>query len=189
MKVTAILGSPNKKGTTSTIAGTFLAEAEKRGAKTNTYFLNEMNFKGCQGCHACKSVQDHCVLKDDLIDALEDMKTSDMMVFATPVYYGDVTGQFKCFIDRTWSLVKPDYETNPEPSYIPKGKRALFITSQQAGEELHKDVVNKYLGFLTMYGFKTDSIRACGIGAQNPNAVDEYIVEAKKIANRILPKA
>jgi multimeric flavodoxin WrbA len=186
MKVTAILGSPSKKGTTSTIAKNFIREAEKLGAKTKTYFLNEMNFRGCQGCHACKSIQDHCILKDDLTDALEDMKTSDIMVFATPIYYWDVTGQFKCFFDRTWSLVKLDYATNPDPTYIPKGKRALFITSQQADEEMHKDAVEKYLGFLAMYGFITDSIRAFGIKAENPQAIDPHIAKAKKIATRML---
>jgi multimeric flavodoxin WrbA len=186
MKITAILGSPNKKGTTSTIAGAFLAEAEKLGAETNSYFLNGMDFKGCQGCHACKSVQDHCIVEDDLTDALEDMKTSDMMVFATPIYYWDVTGQFKCFFDRTWSLVKPDYETNPEPTYIPSGKGALLITSQQAGEEKHKDVLKKYLGFLTMYGYKTESIWAFGMSAEDPERVAPYIVQARELADRML---
>ncbi len=184
MKVTAILGSPNPKGTTATMAGAFLSKARELGAETTTYPLNQMKFQGCQGCYVCKSKQEFCVLKDDLTPALEAMQKSDIMVFATPIYYWDVTGQFKCFVDRTWSLVKPDYMTNPDPVRIEKGKKAIFITSQQAVEEKHKDVSEKYMGFLKMYGFQTESLRAFGITSDSK--LDGYIDKAKELASRML---
>ena len=189
MKVTAILGSPIKNGVTSRIAKTFMDYAKETGAETILYFLNDMDFKGCQGCHTCKTKKKFCILKDDLTPALEDLQASDILVLATPVYYWDVTGQFKCFFDRTWSLVKPDYKTNPDPARLGKGKKALLITSQGDVEEKHKDVSLKYTGFLSMYGFKTQTLRAFGMGKmgnEHVDNIDAYIAKVKEIADSML---
>ena len=186
MKVTAILGSPRKKGTTTAIATAFMEQAAFHGADTTFHVLNSMNFQGCQGCQACKEKREDCVLEDDLTVVLNDMKTSDITVFATPVYYWDVSGQFKLFIDRTWSLVKPDYLTNPDPARLAKGKKALLITSQADIEEKHKDVMQKYSGFLTMYGYDVATIRAFGMGGEASNPVEPYIAKAKQIADRMM---
>ena len=188
MKVSAILGSPRKEGVTSTIAKTFMAQAKEMGAETNIYFLNYMDFQGCQGCQVCKTKKESCILKDDLTPVLEDLQASDIIVFATPVYFWDVTGQFKSFFDRTWSLVKPDYKTNPSPVRIPKGKKALLITSQGDVEEKHQEVSKKYAGFLSMYGFDTQTIRAFGMAEVHKDNMDFCLTQAKKIADDMLKK-
>jgi len=185
MKITAILGSPRKKGVTSEIANGFLNRAQKNGAVTTAYYLNAMRFKGCQGCHLCKSQQESCVLKDDLTPALEDLVSSDIMVFATPIYFWDVTGQFKSFFDRTWSLVKPDYMTNPHPVRMDKGKKALWISSQGDTEEKFKDVVDKYLGFLAMFGAKTHTIRAFGMGNDLGEDITPFLAKAEELADQL----
>ncbi len=186
MKVTAILGSPNKNGVTSSLAKEFVEEAKKTGSDTTVYMLNDMNYQGCQGCHICKSKKDYCILKDDLTRVFEDLHSSDVVVFATPVYFWDVTGQFKNFFDRSWSLVKPDYKTNPDPVRLKKGKKALFITSQGDVEEKHKEVSKRYTGFLTMYGFETQAIRAFSMGNENGDNLDSYLAQVKEIAGNIL---
>ena len=186
MKITAILGSPRKNGVTSRIAKTFIDYAKETGAETILYFLNDMDFKGCQGCNVCKTGKESCTLKDDLTPALEDIQTSDILIFATPVYYWDVTGQFKSFFDRTWSLVKPDYKTNPDPVRIDKGKKALLITSQGDVEDKHLDVSKKYAGFLSMYGFKIQTLRAFGMGNEHVDNIDDYIAKVKEIAGSML---
>lgn len=186
MKITAILGSPSQKGTTSTIAKEFIQQAKSLGAETTTYFLNGMEFKGCQGCHICKTKRDDCVLQDNLTPALNDLKASDIVVLATPVYYWDVTGQFKSFFDRTWSLVKPDYKTNPDPVRLEKGKKAVFITSQGDIEKKHKDVSERYAGFLSMYGFETATIRAFDMGIQGEGDIAPYIRTANQLANQMI---
>ena len=187
MKVTAILGSPRKNSVTTRIAKTFMDQAKETGAETALYFLNDMDFKGCQGCNVCKTKKEFCVLKDDLTPVLEDLKISDIVVFSTPVYYWDVSGQFKCFFDRTWSLVKADYKTNPDPVRLDKGKKALLITSQGDVEEKHQDVSQKYAGFLSMYGFETQTLRAFGMGMdEQVDNIDTYITEVKAIAGSML---
>lgn len=185
MKITAILGSPRKKGATSSIAGGFLETARQNGADVGSYFLNNMRFQGCQGCQGCKTRHDRCVLKDDLTPVLTDMQSSDIMVFATPVYFWDVTGQFKCFFDRTWSLVKPDYTTNPLPVRLEPGKQAVWISSQGDVAEKHRDVVEKYTGFLTMFGCNIHVIRAFGMEDEIGENIDPWLNQARELAGKL----
>ena len=97
MKIVGIFGSPRKNGASARIAYGFLETAQEIGAEIKTYYLNGMKFRGCQGCNACKEKSEICIQKDDLTEVLADLKEADVAVFATPVYYWDVTGQFKCF--------------------------------------------------------------------------------------------
>ena len=185
MKITAILGSPRKNGVTSEISKGFLNRAEKNGATTTTYYLNSMEFKGCQGCHLCKSQQESCVLQDDLTPALEGLVSSDIMVFASPIYFWEVTGQFKSFFDRTWSLVKPDYMTNPHPVRMDKGKKALWISSQGDTADKYKEVVSKYAGFLTMFGAEVHTIRAYDMGNDLGQDITPFFTQAEALADQL----
>jgi multimeric flavodoxin WrbA len=182
MRASAILGSPRKRGVTTTLATEFMQQLEKKGADTQVFHLNEMRFKGCQGCQKCKTRSGSCILEDDLTPALKSLQEADILVFATPVYYWDVSGQFKLFVDRTWSLVKMDYETNPHPTYIEKGKRALLITSQGAVEDKHKDVAQKYAGFLAMYGYAVQTLRACNMVDTGGNSLEAHMEKIRTIA-------
>lgn len=105
MKVVCLLGSPKPKGNSAFLAERFCSAAEARGAGVETFSLNQLNYRGCQACMACKTKHDRCVLKDDLEPVLDAVRQTDALVLATPVYYGEVTSQMKGFIDRTFSLL------------------------------------------------------------------------------------
>ncbi|THB67568.1 MAG: flavodoxin family protein [Desulfovibrio sp.] len=174
MKVVTILGSPRKNSTSTAIAERFNALAKAEGATVSTYFLNEMDYQGCQGCMACKTVREDCALKDGLTPLFEEMHRADVVVMATPVYFGDVSAQFKGFIDRVYSLAKPDFPTNPEPSRLPKGKKSLFIISQGASAQEHTEIVDRYDRYFTLAGFEERRvIRDC-------DRVDPMVIEPSK---------
>lgn len=182
MNITAVMGSPRANGVTSRIAKGFLDRAASKGARVTPYHLNKMNFRGCQGCHLCKTEAPACVLKDDLTPVLKSIVTADIIVLASPIYFWDVTGQFKCFFDRTWSVVKPDYMTNPHPVRMAPGKKALWISSQGDIEEKFKDTADKYTGFLAMFGCETRSIRAFGMGDGPDQEIGPFLEQALAVA-------
>ena len=74
MKIVAVLGSPRPQGNSSTLARAFLQAAGARGAEITEFLLNPMDFKGCQGCGACKTTRDTCILEDDLVPVLEAVR-------------------------------------------------------------------------------------------------------------------
>lgn len=186
MKVIAVLGSPRKRGASNRIAQRFIDAAKDMGFETKTHYLNGMNYRGCQGCDGCKTKAEHCVQKDDLTEVLTDLMEADVAVFATPVYYSDVTGQFKCFFDRTWSFVKPDYLTNPKPSRLAPGKKAVLIITQGDVVDKHRDVIERYFSFLTLYGYDVNVIRATECGMAPDVNVDDYIAQAEQLASQIV---
>jgi multimeric flavodoxin WrbA len=85
MKITCLLGSPREKGNSAVLAKKFCQTAEDLGASVRTFTLNTLNFRGCQGCMACKTKADKCVIKDDLEAVLEAARESDVLVLSSPV--------------------------------------------------------------------------------------------------------
>ncbi|NDV27538.1 flavodoxin family protein [Desulfovibrio sp. JC010] len=189
MKVLSILGSPRKKGTSSRIAKSFTTVAEQNGAEVQEFYLNGMNYKGCQGCEKCHSKDDKCILKDDLTPVLDGMREADIIVYSTPVYYLDVSGQFKTFLDRTWSHI--DYQpekTNPYISRLPEGKTVIFVVTQADVEENQRDVVERQQLLADLYGYDFKVIRAAGLSMGSPDEdVSTFEAEATKLAQELIP--
>jgi len=184
MKIVTVLGSPRKKGNSNTIAMAFGDKAESLGAEVKTYHLNGMDFKGCQGCYACKTKQDSCILKDDLTEVLEAIHEADVLVMASPVYFWDISGQLKSFVDRTYSYLRPDFFNRPDPCRLPEGKKGLLILTQGAEEREHRDVPQKYEHFMEHYGLHDrKTIRGAGIH-ESATAEDRapYVQEAEALA-------
>jgi multimeric flavodoxin WrbA len=189
MKVLCVQGSPRKKGNSATIAQKFIDVAENRGATIETYILNELNFKPCQACYACKTKLEHCALKDDLTPVLKALGECDLVVVATPVYYSDISAQTKAFIDRTFSFVKPDFHSRPDPVRFAPGKKMVWIITQESTEEFHSDIYQRYAGMFKSYaGFDTYLIR--GAGVEGPGEVKdkpEIMAHAEEMAQRLVP--
>lgn len=133
MRITALLGSPRAKSQSSFFARHFLDSARALGkneVEIQEFTLNKLSYKGCQGCYACKTKLDHCILRDDLTPVLTAVKDSDLIVMASPVYYAHVTAQLKGFTDRTFSYLTPEYYSGDTPSRLTPGKSLLVFLTQ-----------------------------------------------------------
>lgn len=124
MKVLGIVGSPRVEGTTYSIVQNVLAGAAKAGAETKLVLLNELEFKGCQGCRKCKQGYD-CAQNDDMTGIYPELFEADILVLGSPVYMAYVTGQTKLFLDRLYAFTGPD-----QVSRLPKGKTCLLVLTQ-----------------------------------------------------------
>jgi len=189
MKIVCLLGSPRTQGNSSTLAKYFCDAAEKLGAAVETFSLNKLNFRGCQGCMACKTKLDRCILKDDLEPVLDSLREADVLVLTTPVYFADLTAQLKGFIDRTYSYLVPNFFNNPNPSRLSPGKKLVFIQTQgQPNEKLFADIFPRNEAFLKWHGFKENYfIRGCGV--RNPEdilAKAEVLKQAEEVARKIM---
>ena len=51
-----------------------------------------------------------CVIRDDANSITEQIKQADVIVWATPIYYYEKSGQMKVMIDRANSLYETDYQ-------------------------------------------------------------------------------
>ena len=104
MFVIAINGSPRKNGNTATLLNKALEGAAAHGATTELVHLYDLNFKGCVSCFACKLIggksYGKCAYKDGLTPLLEKIESADAVVLGSPIYFSEVTGEMRSFMER-----------------------------------------------------------------------------------------
>jgi multimeric flavodoxin WrbA len=188
MNIVCLLGSPRAKSNSSTIAKRFMDTAEKLGGETKTYLLNDLKYRGCQACMLCKTKLEKCALKDDLAEVLEAIQNCDVLVMASPVYYGEVSSQLKGAIDRLYSFLKSDYLTNSTPARFSPGKKfVLALVQGNPDKEAFGDIFPRYDYFMRWYGFgESHLIRACGV--RQPGEIETHpdiLTEAEEIARKV----
>jgi multimeric flavodoxin WrbA len=97
--VVAVVGSPRAAGNTSYLVDVALDELAHRGLAVEKIMLGEHRVLPCEGHDECEDLA-VCPLDDDAGAILDHMYGADGLILATPVYYEDVSGQMKIFIDR-----------------------------------------------------------------------------------------
>lgn len=90
-----------------------LAKECEKGAKEAGHNVELVSLKGkdikfCIGCLVCQS-KGSCVLKDDVAEIMEKVKEAEVIVFATPIYYYEMSGQMKTLLDRLNPLYPVEY--------------------------------------------------------------------------------
>jgi multimeric flavodoxin WrbA len=186
VKIVNILGSPRKNGTSARIARAFTETAATYGATVVDYPLNTMQYRGCQGCEGCHTRSERCVLRDDVTVALDDLYSADIVVFSTPVYFGDTCGQFKSFFDRMWSLIRTDARDDEEATRLPPGKLAVLILTHVDSAGAHNDVVERYGSNLELYGFEVTSLVATGLRLQPDIDIGAHLRNANTLARELV---
>ncbi len=141
-----------------------LARETERGAKDAGHevefvSLKDKEIKFCKGCLACQKLG-KCVINDDANAITEKMKDADVIVWATPVYYYEMTGQMKTLIDRANSLFASGHKFS---------EVYLITTSADSSQGVVQTVVNGVNGWIACF----NGVRLCGFvdggGLEAPN--------------------
>lgn len=167
MFVIAINGSPRKNGNTATLLNKALEGASSQGATTELINLYDLNFKGCVSCFACKlkggKSYGKCAYKDDLTPVLEKIESADAVILGSPIYFGDVTGEVRSFIERLifQYLV---YDKNYS-SLNDKKKSIGLIYTMNAPESVIKEIeydriISRYENMFEKFMGPTESLLA-----------------------------
>lgn len=106
--IIVISTSPRKGGNSDLLADEFLRGAQQAGNKAEKISLCDKTIGFCKGCLACQNTQ-RCVIEDDANSIVQKMLVADVIVFATPIYYYEMSGQMKTMLDRSNPLYTSDY--------------------------------------------------------------------------------
>lgn len=103
--VVIIDGGPRKNFNTASMLQKFAegVMSVSDQIEVKTVRLYGLNYKGCMSCMACKikdKASNVCKFKDELTPILEDIAQADGLVLGSPIYFGDVTGQMRTFLER-----------------------------------------------------------------------------------------
>ena len=107
-KVLVITTSLRKNSNSERLADAFLEGAKENGNLVEKIRVANKNIGFCKGCLACQKTG-KCVIEDDMYEICEKMKNADIIAFATPIYYYEMSGQLKTLLDRTNPLYSSDY--------------------------------------------------------------------------------
>lgn len=103
MKCVAIQSSPNLNGLTARLALAVLKGVKSENGTTELIHLNNLDIKQCITCDngwgICRE-KNLCILEDDFEALRKKITEADAVVFATPVYWHDVSESAKRFLDR-----------------------------------------------------------------------------------------
>ena len=104
-KIIVIDGGPRKNFNTASMLQKFAEGAMSLSDKieVKTVRLYGLDYKGCMSCMACKikgKASNVCKFKDTLTPVLEEIAEADGLALGSPIYFGDVTGQMRTFLER-----------------------------------------------------------------------------------------
>ena len=108
-KILIIETSLRAKSNSDRLAESFAEGAKAAGNDVEIVSMKGKNIGFCTGCFGCQKIG-HCVINDDANEITEKILEAEVVVWATPIYYYEMSGQMKTMIDRANSLYPRDYK-------------------------------------------------------------------------------
>lgn len=110
MKLVIILGSRNPEGQTARAADALVEGVVGAGWEAERVFLPQITVERCRQCDErgwgdCRS-EGRCVVEDDFASVVDQIRSADAVVFATPVYFGDLSESMKALTDRVRRITR-----------------------------------------------------------------------------------
>jgi multimeric flavodoxin WrbA len=140
MKVIGFNGSARKDGNTAILIRKVFDELEAEGIETKLINLGAQSVNGCLACMKCFENKDgHCVqVKDPLNDWVDEMAAADGIILGSPVYFANISGQIKCFMDRAWMVARAN------DSLFRRKVGAAVVAARRAGAVTTFHALNAY---------------------------------------------
>lgn len=148
MKILVLNGSPRSHGSTAEMITVFKKSAENAGHEVTVVDVCRKNIHGCLACEYCHGKGNGaCVQKDDMGEIYDALRSANMLVLASPIYYHGISGQLKCAVDRFYAAL---YPAAPESLQ----KVAMFLSSGDPGmyDGARFSYEGDFLGYLGLDG-------------------------------------
>lgn len=151
MQILVLNGSPRARGNTKKMVDAFAEGAVSAGHQVHVIDICKKKIAGCLACEYCHTKgHGDCMQKDDMQEVYALLKTAEMLVLASPIYYHGISGQLKCAIDRFYAAAYPQ-----KPPKL--AKTAMFLSSGDAN--MYDGALFSYRGdFLDYLGLESIGI-------------------------------
>ncbi|MDP2920222.1 MAG: flavodoxin family protein [Dehalococcoidia bacterium] len=129
MKILGISCSPRKGGNTEVLLRAALETAQAEGADIEFYSVSGKHIRFCDGCYVCRRNGECHIKDDDMAELFEKMLVADGILFGSPVYFWDVTGQAKTIIDRTFAVsAQRNFKNKAAGAIVAAGRNGTSTT-------------------------------------------------------------
>ena len=170
MKITVLNGSPRNENTAAMVQA-FAEGATEAGHQVESIHVGKMKISGCLACEYCHGEgKGKCIQRDDMEKVMPSYQDSDMVVYASPIYYFGLTAQICAAIQRVYCIGKP-----------PKARKAALLLSS-ASPAPYAGAIATYNGMISYMGIENAGIfTACG--EENKSA--EKLAEIRDFARKL----
>ena len=175
--VLIISGSPRKGGNTDLLCDAFARGAEEVGGRVEKVFLADYRIDYFSEADEQRVGNRANEAEDDVPMLVDKMVQADVIVLASPVYYMNITGQLKTFIDRTFGRYREM-----------KDKEFFYLTACADPEESTPDwAINGFRGFVMCLPNPTERgmVKAIGMGRKGAVKGSRYEDEAYNLGKHI----
>lgn len=107
-KILELCTSPRVGGNSEVLADEFIKGASEAGHEIEKICLHDKKIEFCRGCLSCQKTG-KCIIHDDVEAMIGKLRRADAVVFATPIYFYEMSGQMKTLLDRTNPLFPGEY--------------------------------------------------------------------------------
>ena len=188
MYVLGLNGSHNEDGNVGYLLNLILDYCKQMGADTEALSVHEAvsdaKIPFCINCSTPCSKQ--CYKGTKLEEAFDKVSKADFVIFGSPVYFGSMSGQLKCFFDKTRAM-------RAEKKWLDKKMSVVSVGASKYGGQEHTAesiIACAQVSGMTVIGNSSESAMGhFGVLGQRPANEDEYAkVQAKVLAERIMGK-
>ena len=99
--ISVINGSLREGGNTDTLIDKYMEGLESEEITVYHFDLRNLSVSNCTGCYTCKN-ESKCHFQDDMTEIRNAIEQSEVLVFASPNYWCEITGLMKTFFDRLY---------------------------------------------------------------------------------------
>jgi len=184
MKVVGICGSPRRGGNSEILLDEFLNSIDKKSVEIKKFVLNQMKFVPCQECENIRK-DGKCKIEDDMQKIFSSIENADIIVVASPIFFGSLSAQTKMMIDRFQCQY---LGINFFKTYKPKKKNGYFIcveaTEREDFIENAKSIIKNF--FATIGASYSGEVICKGVdGKGKIKERNDYIEKVKEISKKI----
>jgi multimeric flavodoxin WrbA len=151
-RILVLVGSPRKGGNTELLADAFLEGARESGNAVTKYCLRGKTIMPCVDCQYCYT-HSGCALMDGMDEVYKLLSETDLLVFASPVYFWGFPAQLKALIDRLH---------NPARSTYPIRATALLTVAEDDDEAIFDLIRKTHLSIADYLGWEDKGMVAVG---------------------------
>ena len=162
MKKVIVISTSLRHGSNSDLlAEQFVAGARAAGHDVEKISLVGKNIQFCRGCLACQQLG-RCVIDDDVNEIMAKVVQADVVAWATPIYYYEMSGQMKTLIDLMNAMYEQDYRF-----------RDVYLLCTAAEDEEHtpQRAIAGLTGWIDCYPQSRLAGTLFGGGVNNPGEI------------------
>ncbi|HEZ7986384.1 MAG TPA: flavodoxin family protein [Ruminococcus sp.] len=176
-KVLIISTSMRANSNSEKLAAAFANGAKSVGNDVEIISLRNKKIEFCKGCLVCHKIG-KCIIDDDANEINEKLCNAEIVVWATPIYFYEMSGSMKTMIDRANALYNKDCMIRDV---------YLLSTAAQNNENEDKGALNGVKCWIECLKKPRFAGKILAGGVRMPNEIDNHtaLKEAYKMGKNV----